>query len=162
MTLWNEIARALRQVDRGLSTRVLEWPVEAVVHAGLCGSDDFAQSLGVQGRGEWVAGRNGLADSTRIAENVPQAGVEIKITAKENAANYKCEKGCIYQLEHLAHQGDLVIVTTTTRAQRDGGIWPHTARVITLAELADVMDRSDPPTDEKLVRAIFGLRVEDE
>lgn len=158
MLMWNQIAQALRDIDAGLSNRVLEWPVEAVVHAGLQGSADFSKTLGVDGSGTWVPGKNGLADSTRIVDGEPVAGIEVKITAKENEADYACPRGCTMQLEHLAHQGTLVIVTSGDRADRDRAAWPSSARVVTLAELAEIMDRTTAPTDESLVRALFGLR----
>lgn len=158
MLVWKQIAQALRDVDAGLSSRVLEWPVEAVVHAGLQGSTDFASKCGVDGPGTWEAGKNGLADSTRSVDGVPVAGVEVKITAKENEANYNCPQGCTMQLEHLAHQGSLVIVTSSKRADRDHASWPSTASIVTLTELAAIMDRSTAPPDDAVVRALFGLQ----
>lgn len=158
MSIWNQIARALRDVDAGLSSRVLEWPVEAVVHAALQGSHDFAGALSVDGAGTWVAGRNGLADSTRCVNGAAVAGVEVKITAQVNAANYNCPQGCTRQLEHLAHLGTLVIVTSSKRADRDAAKWPPTARIVTLTELAEILEKSSEPPDENLVRALFGLQ----
>lgn len=158
MSIWNQIAQALRDVDKGLSSRVLEWPVEAVVHAALQGSHDFADALGVDGAGTWVAGRNGLADSTRCVDGAVVAGVEVKITAQENAANYSCSQGCTRQLKHLAHLGKLVIVTSRKRADKDGATWPSTARIVTLTELAEILEKSSEPPNENLVRALFGLQ----
>src|SRR5699024_7750913 len=157
LTLWAQTAQALRDVDSGLSRRVLEWPVEAVVQAGLKHSEDFARHLGGAGQVTWVPGRNGLADSTRLLNEAPVAGVEVKITAKENEANYDCQRGCKMQLEHLAHQGPLVIITSSKRADRDGPKWPPTATGVTLTELADIMEHSSGPEDSILLRALFEL-----
>ncbi|MGH3973218.1 MAG: hypothetical protein ACRDS9_07825 [Pseudonocardiaceae bacterium] len=157
LPMWNDIAHALREVDDGRSGRRLEWPVEAFVQSGLQESAGFAAALGVDGPGTWVAGKNGLADSARIEDGTVLAGVEVKITAQENAANYHCTLGCTMQLEHLAHQGTLVIVTSSQRAKRDRAIWPASARVMTLTEIAAAMDQSEAPDGRSLVRALFGL-----
>lgn len=124
---------------------MLDWPVEAVVHAGLRGSTDFAAALG-DGSGTWLAGTNKRADSSQIVDGIPVADVEVKITVKENAADYDCLRGCTMQLEHLAHQGTLVIVTCGRRADRDRAGWVRERARRDVSELAMIMDRCAAPT----------------
>ena len=157
-SLWKRIAEALRRIDRGDSRRSVEALTEAIVHAGLRASHGFPEALGVAGPGAWHAGKRGRADSTRLHDGEPLAGVEVKITAQENwVSSYNCERGCTRQFEHLAHQGDLVIVTSSKRAKKDANEWPTEARIIMLSELADIMNRTTPLPDRLLIDEIFGL-----